>query len=144
MGVCCPPGKFVDESGRVLGQHKGIHHYTIGQRKGLGIAAEKPLYVIQKDMASNRVILGGNDRLFSRTLTARDCNWIAMASLNNTLRVEAKARYSQTAAAAAVSPNDDGTVTVIFDEPQRALTAGQAVVFYDGDVVIGGGTICGG
>ncbi|MGN0172112.1 MAG: tRNA 2-thiouridine(34) synthase MnmA [Acutalibacteraceae bacterium] len=141
MGVCCPAGPFVSEDGQVLGTHKGIHRYTIGQRKGLGIAAEKPLYVLKKDIQQNRVVLGDNDRLFARTLLAADCNWIAFEKLTAPIRVTAKARYRQPEAPAVVSPCEDGSVKVAFDTPQRALTAGQAVVFYDGDTVVGGGTI---
>ncbi len=142
MGICCPAGPFVSEDGRVLGTHKGIHRYTIGQRKGLGIAAEKPLYVIEKDMKQNRIVLGDNSRLFARMLLAGDCNWIALEKPTAPLRVTAKARYRQHEASAVVFPQGDGSVIrVEFDEPQRALTAGQAIVFYDGDTVVGGGTI---
>ena len=138
----CPAGEFFrEDTNTVVGQHKGFHRYTVGQRKGLGIAAEKPLYVIRKDHATNRVILGDNTDLFSDSLTAVDCNWIAVDNITAPLRVTAKTRYSQAEADATVIPTDDGIVRVEFDTPQRAVTAGQAVVFYDGDVVIGGGTI---
>ena len=127
-GRDCPAGDFVDESGRVLGRHKGIVHYTVGQRKGLGIAADAPLYVKRIDAAENRVVLSGNDALFSRELTANDFNWIAY---------DVPPR-EQTAT---VTVLGDGHVHLVFDEPQRAITAGQAVVFYRGDVVAGGATI---
>ena len=156
-GRDCPAGDFVDESGRVLGRHKGIVHYTVGQRKGLGIAADAPLYVKRIDAAENRVVLSGNDALFSRELMANDFNWIAYdvppRELRATarvryhqreqapLRVTAKTRYSQRESAATVTPLDGGAVRVDFDEPQRAITPGQAVVLYDGDTVLGGGTI---
>ncbi len=141
IGVTMPVGEFVREDGRVVGTHKGLHRYTIGQRKGLGIAAEKPLYVIEKDMTSNRVLLGDNADLFSSGLIATDCNWIAVDTLREPLRVTAKTRYKQAETPATVTPLADGTVRVTFDTPQRAVTAGQAVVFYDGDIVVGGGTI---
>lgn len=142
--VRLPTGDFVRmDNGRVVGQHKGLHHYTIGQRKGLGIAAEKPLYVVKKDMNDNRVILGDNADLFCDSLTATDCNWIAVDTLCEPLRVTAKARYTQAETPATILPLDNGNVKVCFDLPQRAVTAGQAVVFYNDDVVVGGGTILG-
>lgn len=141
MGVTAPTGDFVRDDGRVVGRHKGLYHYTVGQRKGLGIAAEKPLYVLEKDTQTNRVILGDNAALFSSGLIARDCNWIAIEALTAPLRVTAKTRYKQAETPATVTPLDNGTIRVTFDTPQRAITAGQAVVFYDGDIVVGGGTI---
>ncbi len=141
MGLTAPCGDFVREDGRIVGKHKGLHHYTIGQRKGLGIAAEKPLYVVEKDIIGNRVLLGDNADLFSSGLIATACNWIAIEPLSSPLRVTAKTRYKQTEVPATVSPLENGTVQVTFDTPQRAVTPGQAVVFYDGDTVVGGGTI---
>ncbi len=141
MGVHCPPGEFVDAQGQYLGTHRGIHRYTVGQRKGLGISAPHPLYVTGKDVAHNRILLGEREDLYSRTTRAKDCNWIAMERITGTLHLSAKARYTQCEAPCDVSPNDDGSVTVVFREPQRALTPGQAIVFYDGDTVVGGGTI---
>ena len=140
-GHDCPAGDFVDESGRVLGRHKGIVHYTVGQRKGLGIAADAPLYVKQIDAAANRVVLSGNEALFSRELTAADFNWIAYDTPPRELRANARVRYHQREQAATVTVLGDGRVHLIFDEPQRAITPGQAVVLYDGDTVLGGGTI---
>ena len=140
-GRDCPAGDFVDESGRVLGRHKGIVHYTVGQRKGLGIAADAPLYVKRIDAAENRVVLSGNDALFSRELMANDFNWIAYDVPPRELRATARARYHQREQAATVTVLEDGHVHLVFDEPQRAVTPGQAVVLYDGDTVLGGGTI---
>ena len=140
-GHDCPAGDFVDEDGHVLGQHKGIVHYTVGQRKGLGIAADAPLYVKQIDAASNRVVLSGNESLFSRELTANDFNWIAYDVPPRELRASARVRYHQREQAATVTVLGDGRVHLVFDEPQRAITPGQAVVLYDGDTLLGGGTI---
>ncbi len=138
-----PRGDLVDRSGRVLGQHRGIIRYTVGQRKGLGVAADAPLYVRRIDAAENRIELGENASLFTRTLTANDFNWIAFAAPPRELRAKAKVRYRHTEQPASVCTHGDGSVTIIFDEPQRAITAGQAVVLYDGDTVLGGGTITG-
>ena len=140
-GHDCSAGDFVDEEGHVLGRHKGIVHYTVGQRKGLGIAADAPLYVKQIDAASNRVVLSGNESLFSRELTANDFNWIAYDVPPRELRASARVRYHQREQAATVTVLGDGRVHLVFDEPQRASTPGQAVVLYDGDSVLGGGTI---
>lgn len=135
------PGKFIHQNGQVLGTHQGLIHYTIGQRKGLGIAYEYPLYVIDKDIASNTVILGPNDALFQKALLAENCNLIAIDKLEAPLRVTAKTRYRQKDVPAVIEPLADGKIKVTFDEPQRAITPGQAVVFYDGDYVVGGGII---
>ena len=140
-GHDCPAGDFVDEEGHVLGRHKGIVHYTVGQRKGLGIAADAPLYVKQIDAAFNRVVLSGNESLFSRELTANDFNWIAYDVPPRELRASARVRYHQREQAATVTVLGDGRVHLVFDEPQRAITPGQAVVLYDGDTLLGGGTI---
>ena len=140
-GHDCPAGDFVDEDGHVLGRHKGIVHYTVGQRKGLGIAADAPLYVKQINAASNRVVLSGNESLFSRELTANDFNWIAYDVPPRELCATARVRYHQREQAATVTVLGDGRVHLVFDEPQRAITPGQAVVLYDGDTVLGGGTI---
>ena len=140
-GHDCSAGDFVDEEGHVLGRHKGIVHYTVGQRKGLGIAADAPLYVKQIDAASNRVVLSGNESLFSRELTANDFNWIAYDVPPRELRASARVRYHQREQAATVTVLGDGRVHLVFDEPQRAITPGQAIVLYDGDTVLGGGTI---
>ncbi|MBR0373259.1 MAG: tRNA 2-thiouridine(34) synthase MnmA [Mogibacterium sp.] len=136
-----PPGDFVGLDGTVLGTHKGIIHYTIGQRKGLGLALKKPMYVSEIDTVNNRVVLADNADLFTRELTAADFNWIACDVPSSDLRASARIRYKHKEAPATVIPTGRDTVKVIFDEPQRAVTRGQSVVLYDGDVVIGGGTI---
>ena len=138
--VTLTEGDFVDRAGRVLGRHRGLEAYTTGQRKGLGVSAAGRLYVISKDAKTNTVLLGDDAELYSTTLTATRLNWIEPEP-DAPIRVTAKTRYSQREAAATVTPNGDGTARVDFDEPQRAITAGQAVVFYDGDSVVGGGTI---
>lgn len=137
-----PVGDFIDVSGNILGQHKGFVRYTRGQHKGLALSIEPPLYVLDKDPRTHAIRLGPNEALFEQELFAEDMNWISIPSLTTSIRVTAKTRHSQREAAATVNPLSDGRVQVIFDEPQRAITGGQAVVFYDGDVVVGGGTIC--
>ena len=139
-GVAPEPGDFVDTAGRVLGRHRGLVAYTTGQRKGLGVSADRPLYVLSKDAERNTVLLGDDAELFSSALLASRVNWI-VAPPSEPLRVTAKTRYSQRESAATVTPLENGAVRVDFDEPQRAVTAGQAVVFYRGDVVAGGATI---
>jgi len=136
-----PCGDYLDLSGKTVGRHNGAVGYTIGQRKGLGIAMGAPVYVCGKDMEKNTVTVGPNEALFRRSLVASDLNWIAIPELREPIRVLAKARSRMTEQPATVFPEANGTVRVEFDEPQRALTTGQAVVFYDGDTVIGGGTI---
>lgn len=135
------PGVFTDTKGNVLGQHKGIVHYTIGQRKGLGIALGKPMFVVEIDVVGNRVVLGEDTEVFSRALEADDLNFITIEHLEEPIRVKAKIRYSAKEADATVIPLEDGRVRVEFDAPQRAITPGQSVVFYNGDIVVGGGTI---
>ncbi len=141
QGLTLTPGDFVDESGRVLGRHRGLPCYTVGQGKGLGIAVGRRVYVLGKDEATNTVTLGDNDRLFHRTLTASRVNWIGGEAPAVPLRCAAKTRYSQTESPCTAYPLPDGGLRVVFDQPQRAITAGQAVVLYDGDIVLGGGTI---
>ena len=141
QGVTLAPGDFVDEAGHVLGQHRGLPCYTIGQGKGLGIAVGKHVYVLAKNEADNTVVLGDNDKLFRRELTANRVNWIAGEAPAAPFRCTAKTRYSQVEAPALAEPLPDGRVRLTFDEPQRAITAGQAAVLYDGDEVLGGGTI---
>ena len=141
QGVTLAPGDFVDEAGHVLGQHRGLPCYTIGQGKGLGIAVGKHVYVLAKNEADNTVVLGDNDKLFRRELTANRVNWIAGEAPAAPFRCTAKTRYSQAEAPALAEPLPDGRVHLTFDEPQRAITAGQAAVLYDGDAVLGGGTI---
>ena len=135
------PGDFVDRAGHVLGRHKGLPCYTTGQRKGLGVSAGKHVYVLRKNAQDNTILLGDNEELFTSVLTADRVNWISGETPASPLRVTAKTRYSQTEAAATVHPLPDGRIRVAFDVPQRAITAGQAVVLYDGEQVLGGGTI---
>lgn len=135
------PGYFVDTRGRRLGAHKGIVHYTVGQRKGLGIALGKPMYVVEIIPDKNLVVLGDEAEIFSRELVASDVNLIAYEEIKEPLKVKAKIRYSAREADAIVTPLKDGKVRVVFEEHQRAITPGQAVVFYQGDVLVGGGTI---
>ena len=134
-------GDFVDESGKVLGKHKGLIRYTIGQRKGLGLALPNPMYVKEKDIINNRVILCENDGLFSKELYAKDINLIAYEKLDRPLHIKARVRYNQPEQDATVEQLSDNRLHIVFDKPQRAISKGQAVVLYDGDVVIGGGTI---
>ena len=139
--VTLEPGNFVDREGRVLGRHRGLPCYTTGQRKGLGVSAGKHVYVVRKNARDNTILLGDDRDLFTSRLTACRVNWIAGAAPAGSIRVTAKTRYSQTEAEAAVTPLPDGRMEVVFDRPQRAVTAGQAVVLYDGDQVLGGGVI---
>ena len=141
QGLRMEPGNFVDEQGTVLGRHRGQARYTIGQRKGLGVSAGHPVYVLRKDVEHNRVVLGSNEDLFTDTLIAQNMNWISIPALTEPLTVTAKTRYSQREAEAVVQPLEGDRVLVTFREPQRAVTAGQAVVFYQGERVVGGGTI---
>lgn len=135
------PGDFLDECGKVLGQHRGAAGYTLGQRKGLGLAMGTPVYVTDKNMAANTVTVGPNASLFHRTLLAGDWNWMTVENISEPIRVNAKARSRMTEQPATVYPPEDGLCRVEFDEPQRAITPGQAIVLYDGDLVVGGGTI---
>lgn len=137
------PGYFIDTQGNILGMHKGIVHYTIGQRKGLGIALGRPMFVMEIDSVNNRIVLGEEDDVFSKSLVAEDLNFISIESLQGELRVKAKIRYSAKEAEAVIAPLSNGEVRVSFNEPQRAITPGQSVVFYDGDIVVGGGVIKG-
>jgi tRNA-specific 2-thiouridylase len=134
-------GNFIDTEGRILGKHKGLIHYTIGQRKGLGISALQPLYVCALDVENNNVVLGKSEELFSKALTADEMNLIPFDTLSAPMRITAKIRYSHPAQPATVRQVGDDRLHIEFDLPQRAITPGQAVVLYDGDTVIGGGTI---
>ena len=136
-----PAGDFLDLEGNTVGRHCGAVCYTLGQRKGLGLAMGAPVYVCAKDMEKNTVTVGPNEALFSRTLRANDWNWFPFPALTQPMAVTAKARYSQTEQPATVYPEEKGFARVVFDTPQRALTPGQAVVLYSGDMVVGGGTI---
>jgi tRNA-specific 2-thiouridylase len=136
-----PPGDFTDAGGKILGRHRGVIRYTIGQRKGLGLALPAPLYVREKRVRDNTVVLCPKEDLYSRVLEARDINLIATERIDGSLRVAAKVRYTQEARPATVWQTGEDTLRVEFDEPQRAVASGQAVVLYDGDTVVGGGTI---
>ena len=136
-----PAGNYLDRSGKVVGTHRGAVAYTLGQRKGLGIALGEPVYVCAKDMARNTVTVGPNEALFRTALRADGWTWFPFPALTGPLRVKAKARSRMTEQPATVYPEENGLCRVEFDEPQRAITPGQAVVLYDGDTVLGGGTI---
>lgn len=137
-----PRGNFIDREGKVLGEHRGIVRYTVGQRRGLGLAFGEPRYVCGKNPEDNTVTLGTNEDLLSRELHAEDFNWIAFEKPPEFLRVKAKIRYRQPEQDASVTLTGPGRVRLVFDRPQRAIAWGQAVVLYDGDTVLGGGTIC--
>jgi tRNA-uridine 2-sulfurtransferase len=134
-------GEIVSQEGRVLGRHSGIHHYTVGQRKGLGIAAPDPLYVVQIDAPHNRVVVGERKALLKSEMRVERLNWIAFEVLEEPRAINTRIRSRAGEAPAHMFPCEDGSVLVRFDEPQRAITPGQAAVFYDGNVVIGGGWI---
>lgn len=136
-----PTGNYIDLEGNILGKHAGAISYTIGQRKGLGIALGAPAYVCAKNMNDNTVTLGTNEDLFRSALRASDWNWIPFSTLKEPMRVLAKVRYRHTPQPATVYPEENGTARVEFDQPQRAITPGQAVVLYDNDMVIGSGII---
>lgn len=140
-GKTYAPGDFLDQNGNVVGRHHGAVGYTLGQRKGLGIAMGEPVYVCGKDMEKNTVTVGPNEALMHRSVRADHWYWHAFPELNEPLRVTAKARSRMTEQPATVYPEESGFARVEFDEPQRAMTPGQAVVLYDGDTVVGGGTI---
>lgn len=135
-----PPGDFVDINGKPIGKHQGIIRYTNGQRKGLGVAFGQPMYVAGKNIEKNTVTLCTNEELFSKELKAVDFNWI-IPNPQNEIKCSARVRYNMREKPATAYINDDNSVNVVFDEPQRAITSGQAVVLYDGDIVLGGGTI---
>ncbi|MGH9554420.1 MAG: tRNA 2-thiouridine(34) synthase MnmA [Terriglobales bacterium] len=134
-------GELVTTSGEVVGRHAGVQNFTVGQRKGLGIATGNPLYVIAIEGDQRRVVVGADDELRSRTLRARGLNWIAVDDLEAPRRVQVKIRHRHEPAPATLEKAGAGEVLVTFDEPQRAITPGQAAVFYDGDLVVGGGWI---
>lgn len=135
------PGKYLDLDGKVVGKHCGAVCYTLGQRKGLGIALGAPVYVCSKDMQANTVTVGPESALFATTLLANSWSWFPFEALKEPLRVMAKARYRHIPQPATVYPMDNGFAKVVFDTPQRAITPGQTVALYDGDMVVGGGII---
>lgn len=136
-----PEGSFVDRHGNILGRHRGIIHYTVGQRKGLGISSSEPMYVCKISPDSGDIVLGGKDELLSREADVSDFNWISGEAPTGELHCRAKIRYRKPEEWARVIPTGKDSVHIIFDEPQRAVTPGQAAVLYDGDTVLGGGTI---
>lgn len=135
------PGNFVDEEGNILGQHRGLIHYTIGQRKGLGISSETPIFVKELRPKTNEVVLCKSESLFSRECHVDNVNYMAEATLTEPMRVIGKIRYSHRGAPCELRPQPDGSLLAVFDEPQRAMTPGQAAVFYRDDYVLCGGTI---
>ncbi len=136
-----PQGNFINKNNEIIGTHQGIINYTIGQRKGLGVAFGEPRYVCSVNPKDNTVTLGKNEDLFSKELTANDINLISVDKIDSEMKVSAKIRYNHKEQPATVIQTDEDTIKVIFDEPQRAITKGQAVVLYDGEYVVGGGTI---
>ena len=140
-GKAYQPGEFIDRDGTVLGTHRGIIHYTIGQRRGLSIATGRRQYVCAVDPKQNRVILGQDKDLYTKALIARNINLISQQTLEKPMRLKAKVRYRHTEQWAAVTQMERDTLKIVFDEPQRAVAKGQSVVLYDGDIVVGGGII---
>lgn len=140
LGVKEKDGNIVDLDGKVLGHHKGIWNYTIGQRKGIGVSATEPLYVLELRKDTNEVVIGPADKTFKKELTAVNLNWIAFDKLENERKVYAKIRSTQQPTPITITPNGDD-VDVVFDELQKSIAIGQSVVFYDEDVVLGGGVI---
>lgn len=134
-------GNFVDKDGNILGHHNGIINYTVGQRKGIGISYGVPLFVTKIDASNNAIVLGTEDELYNDTLIAKDINLISCDKINNEMKVTAKIRYRHKEQPATIVQVDNNTLKVVFDEPQRAITPGQSVVLYDGDVLVGGGII---
>jgi tRNA-specific 2-thiouridylase len=134
-------GEIVSTDGKTLGRHEGTHHFTVGQRRGLRVAASEPLYVIKTDPLTQRVVVGRNADLLRSSLFARDINWLSISPITGPLRTQVKIRNKHVPGAATLRPVEDGRVEVQFDEPQRAVTPGQAAVFYSSDLVLGGGWI---
>ncbi len=134
-------GELVTTDGRVIGEHSGIHNFTVGQRKGLGVATGSPLYVLQIKGDTRQVIVGEQENLYSRTLLTRRVNLISINDLAEPMRVSVKIRHRHEPAAAVIDMSAADEILVTFDQPQRAITPGQAAVFYDGDLVVGGGWI---
>jgi tRNA-specific 2-thiouridylase len=135
------PGDIVTTSGEVIGRHQGIHRYTVGQRRGIGISSAEPIYVVEVDAKNNRVVVGSSDALLKQEMRVARVNWIAIEELIEPIRVAVKIRSRAEEASATLAKGEDGSVLVTFDEPQRAITPGQAAVFYDDDIVVGGGWI---
>lgn len=140
-GYVSRPGNFVDLHGNILGTHKGIIHYTVGQRKGLGLAMGHPVFVVAIRPETNEIVIGENDDVFSTKLYANNINLMSVDKIEEPIRARAKIRYSHEGADCTIRMADDGLLECVFDEKQRAVTPGQALVIYDGDYVLGGGTI---
>jgi tRNA-specific 2-thiouridylase len=140
-GKSFPEGDIVDTEGKFLGRHRGLIRYTLGQRRGLGVACNFPVYAATKNMTTNTLVVGGESSLYSTSLTADGINLIACENLFQPQRLKVKIRYLQKEQWALVEQIGSDTIRVDFEEPQRAITPGQAAVFYDGDTVVGGGTI---
>ena len=140
-GKALPPGDFLDRTGRPVGRHRGAARYTLGQRKGLGLSLGEPVYVCGKDMAAGTVTVGPESALYAREVLVEELNWIAVEDLTAPLPARVKTRSRQREQPAWIYPEAGGRARVVFEEPQRAVTPGQAAVFYDGDAVLGGGTI---
>ncbi len=140
-GLTPRAGDFVDRTGRVLGRHRGLEAYTRGQRRGLGVSADRPLYVVEKNLADGTILLGDEADLYTRSLTAEQFQWVSLPCPEGEMAVTAKTRYSQKEAPARVTPLGEGRVRVCFQAPQRAVTPGQSVVLYQGELVVGGGII---
>jgi tRNA-specific 2-thiouridylase len=134
-------GELVTSTGEIIGTHHGIHNFTVGQRKGLGVATGSPLYVLQIRGDRREVVVGSGEELYSKTMRVHKLNWIAVEGLTEPMRVATKIRHRHEPAQGTVQPDGENYVSVIFDQPQRAITPGQAAVFYDGDTVVGGGWI---
>jgi tRNA-uridine 2-sulfurtransferase len=135
------PGPILDSKGKIIGQHHGITHYTIGQRKGLGISAPEPLFVTAIDAKNNTITVGAKEELYSSEMVANDLNWIACVPPSHLVKVQARIRYRAADVEAVITPIDDKELYISFSTPQMAITPGQSVVFYDDDTVIGGGVI---
>jgi tRNA-specific 2-thiouridylase len=135
------PGPILDQDGRLLGEHRGIVYYTVGQRRGLFLNTPEPLYVLEIDAEQNALVVGPESGLYRTGLIAEDVNWVSIAPPDQALRASVKIRYRAPEVSATVDPIGDGRVRILFDEPQKSVTPGQAVVVYDGDLLLGGGTI---
>ena len=140
-GKTYPAGNIIDMEGNLLGRHKGLIRCTIGQRRGLGVAANVPIYVVSKSVSDNTVTLAPDEALYSKSLEANNINLIACENLKKTMRVTVMTRYQQAEQSAVAEQTGEDRLHIEFDKPQRAITPGQAVVMYDGDIVVGGGTI---
>jgi tRNA-specific 2-thiouridylase len=134
-------GEITTVEGRVVGEHAGLHRYTVGQRRGLRISSPDPLYVVKIDVPRNQLVVGKREELYQQSFVANGVNWIAIAPPAETVRAAVRIRYRATEAPASITPLGEGRVRVTFDEAQSAITPGQAAVFFDGDRVVGGGWI---